>query len=303
MKRAWAIAIVMALATLSVVPSVASEGDDIPLPSRMRKSQKAGGKGLPNGKPLLRGGGDVTRCSACHLVEGWEKVRFNHDPTGFPLRGAHVTVACGSCHPRGFDVQSRTPALAAIAIVTAASSASCAKGATTTRAGRRCFRLMHTGGPASPHRQARPHSLPAMPRQHARSHFRQRAARLRLGHQANYNRTKVTSIDHGAAGFSLECQTCHNTWRFWPARLPQHDACFRLTSGPHNGIRCLGCHTSLPPPTFTGACAVDTLNCTGCHAHECARSNAEHNNPANPALALYQCVNDRCYECHVNDLR
>ena len=37
------------------------------------------------------------------MVEGWEKVRFNHDPTGFPLRGAHVDVTCNGCHSQGFD--------------------------------------------------------------------------------------------------------------------------------------------------------------------------------------------------------
>ena len=304
MKRAWAIAIVMALATVGVVSSFASEGDDIPLPQRMRKSQKAGRKGLPNGNPLLRGGGDVTRCSACHLVEGWEKVRFNHDPTGFPLRGAHVTVACGSCHPRGFDVP------------VADTCAGCHRDRHGGEFGLMCEgchddKSWQALFQADAHRRTGfpligKHAL--IPCQQCHGNMRDRTfVSAPLGcvscHQADYNRTKVMSIDHVAAGFSLECQTCHNTWRFWPARLPQHDACFRLTSGPHNGIRCLGCHTSLPPPTFTGACAVDTLNCTGCHAHECARSNAEHNNPANPALALYQCVNDRCYECHVNDLR
>ena len=63
--------------------------------------------GLP-GKPAAATAGagahaTTTRCAACHRVEGWEKVRFNHDPTGFPLRGAHTAVVCGQCHGKRFD--------------------------------------------------------------------------------------------------------------------------------------------------------------------------------------------------------
>jgi hypothetical protein len=43
-------------------------------------------------------------CTTCHLVEGWkvmkplgEAVSF-HDKTRYPLRGAHVQVACKACH-------------------------------------------------------------------------------------------------------------------------------------------------------------------------------------------------------------
>lgn len=39
------------------------------------------------------------RCASCHVVDGWAKVAaFNHEKTAFPLRGAHVSVACLSCH-------------------------------------------------------------------------------------------------------------------------------------------------------------------------------------------------------------
>jgi hypothetical protein len=44
------------------------------------------------------------RCESCHVVEGWliikngPKEREFHEKTQFPLRGAHITVACGACH-------------------------------------------------------------------------------------------------------------------------------------------------------------------------------------------------------------
>ncbi len=40
-------------------------------------------------------------CRVCHTPRGWriKKGTFDHDRTGFPLRGAHAQVACVSCHP------------------------------------------------------------------------------------------------------------------------------------------------------------------------------------------------------------
>ena len=39
-----------------------------------------------------------TECAACHTEVAWAAVTFDHDSTGYPLRGAHVRVACGKCH-------------------------------------------------------------------------------------------------------------------------------------------------------------------------------------------------------------
>src|SRR5207244_1085840 len=46
---------------------------------------------------MPHGMGD-TRCSVCHSTEGWTKVTFDHDRTGFPLRGGHAVTTCSSCH-------------------------------------------------------------------------------------------------------------------------------------------------------------------------------------------------------------
>ena len=43
-------------------------------------------------------------CKACHTSDGWAigqtagKSGFDHDRTGFPLRGAHVQTTCTRCH-------------------------------------------------------------------------------------------------------------------------------------------------------------------------------------------------------------
>jgi hypothetical protein len=42
--------------------------------------------------------GYPTTCDACHNTAAWSGATFNHNATGFPLTGAHTSVACASCH-------------------------------------------------------------------------------------------------------------------------------------------------------------------------------------------------------------
>lgn len=37
-------------------------------------------------------------CDDCHLADRWRLVRFDHDRTGWPLRGRHFMAPCASCH-------------------------------------------------------------------------------------------------------------------------------------------------------------------------------------------------------------
>jgi hypothetical protein len=37
-------------------------------------------------------------CEACHQVESWQKITFDHKTTGYELKGGHSTAQCASCH-------------------------------------------------------------------------------------------------------------------------------------------------------------------------------------------------------------
>lgn len=67
--------------------------------------------------PFMRGKGD---CLACHQTSSWQKIRFDHAQTRFPLVGAHQQTACGKCHQSGPD---RSPKLSGLS----ADCASCHK--------------------------------------------------------------------------------------------------------------------------------------------------------------------------------
>jgi hypothetical protein len=55
-----------------------------------------GARALPAASPA----DGATRCEACHGVEAWDRVTFEHDSTRYPLRGAHRRLACARCHTR-----------------------------------------------------------------------------------------------------------------------------------------------------------------------------------------------------------
>ena len=281
--RTWAIGAGVAC----VAASLAVAAQNFPM-SKRPKSARA------TGKPLEAGSGDVTRCAACHLVEGWDKVRFNHDPTGFPLRGAHVTAACAACHPRDFQVP------------VADTCAGCHRDRHAGEFGARCEGC-HDEQSWKPLFQTDAHrrtSFPLVgkhgliPCQQCHGNMRDRTftgapVACASCHQIDYDRTRMTPIDHATARFSLDCRGCHSTWRFWPARVQEHGVCFRIASGSHHGIRCMGCHSSLAAIQFSGACATGTFTCSGCHAHACDKSDRQHAN-----VTAYQCADARCYECH-----
>jgi nitrate/TMAO reductase-like tetraheme cytochrome c subunit len=98
-----------------------------------------------------------------------------------------------------------------------------------------------------------------------------------------------------SSGFGTDCRNCHSGMRFSPADFPAHAACFRINNGPHANMTCENCHK--PPPTgvANGACQTNSAACSSCHAHSCARMDAEH---ADKNVAGYQCKDRKCYECH-----
>ena len=236
----------------------------------------------------------ATRCGACHRVEGWEKVRFNHDPTGFPLRGAHTAVVCAQCHGKRFD----TPV--------ADTCGGCHRDRHGGEFGLHCEGCHDENSwrplfQADAHRRTNfplvgKHAL--IPCQECHGNLRDRsfaraASRCDACHEPDFLRTSATSVDHLVAGYSRECQICHNTFRFFPVSVAAHDSCWRISRGSHHGIRCLGCHTSLTSAVFTGSCTTGTFTCSECHSHACARSEVQHKN-----VMGYECANGKCYECH-----
>jgi Class III cytochrome C family len=239
-----------------------------------------------------RGAGD---CSDCHTQRRWSEVTFDHAGTGFPLAGAHARASCRGCH--AVDFRAHVPT----------DCASCHRDRHAGELGQRCegcheeTSWRDTLFSADAHRRT---AFPllgrhgAIPCQECHGELRDRTfSRAPVGcvscHAADYAGTAVRSIDHRAAGFSTDCQSCHATWAFAPARFAAHDACFRLSTGAHASLRCQQCHARVAGLVANGTCRTQSTTCASCHAHACPKSDTQHTN-----VMGYACVSQKCAECH-----
>ncbi|MBL0060762.1 MAG: hypothetical protein IPP40_04550 [bacterium] len=50
--------------------------------------------------PDHQAAGFSTQCQTCHTTSNWD-ANFNHNNTGFPLTGQHITATCNQCHSGG----------------------------------------------------------------------------------------------------------------------------------------------------------------------------------------------------------
>ncbi|MFO0694548.1 MAG: cytochrome c3 family protein [Polyangiales bacterium] len=90
--------------------------------------------------------------------------------------------------------------------------------------------------------------------------------------------------------FPTSCGDCHSTAAWKPALEGVHpERSFPIRSGHHSGIACTSCHDPSRGPSAGGA----NTNCIGCHTHNPARVNDQHNevrgyvfDPAQPNFCL-----------------
>ncbi len=156
-------------------------------------------------------------CNSCHKTDGWRPMRenptfFHNMQTGFPLTGSHTVANCASCH---IDLKFSEPN------VEPAECASCHVDVHQGTLGQNCVDCHNT----TLFQDIEGISL------HAQTSFPLTGTHAQLNcischvddadgaftpletacvscHQDDYD--NALSIDHVAAGFPLECETCHN---------------------------------------------------------------------------------------------
>ncbi len=257
-----------------------------------------------NVKAVTPRGHGGTACGACHSTGGWSQVRFNHDATGFLLKGQHARVSCKQCHVTTFDAP------------VPRGCSGCHVDAHGGDLGQRCEschdeRTWESEQSPEAHRRTNfpllggHAALPCL-ECHADARERKftRAAVACVGcHQGDVMKTTGTGIDHARLGFGNDCLSCHSAIRFKPARFVtptfSHDSCFVITSGAHSAVTCEQCHGLGIPLSASNACASRTVSCSGCHTHQCAGPQGTLPTDALHAQVQgYQCRDAKCAECH-----
>ncbi len=225
-------------------------------------------------------------CSSCHTPAGWKLSTasdgsgFDHDRTGFALRGVHAATGCVGCHtgaramPRECTGCHADPHQGRQGRACAECHVATDWRDTQTLARHARSRMPLTGAHAlldcaACHRRTGERTWSDTPSQCFACHERDyRAATTHPNHAA-----PTDPLTHAPRPpFSRTCSECHSTVT-WASAVtdgtltggltlggapPGHDAKFVLSSGAHRGAACDSCHRDLARPA--------RVACTGCHA-------------------------------------
>ncbi len=223
-------------------------------------------------------------CFACH-PSGREEESFNHNATGFPLKGAHIQTNCTDCHSQSY----------------AGTSAACSSchtnnynqaqdpGHTLAGISTEC-EICHTEDGWSPsqfdHNSTSGFEL-------ADGHAIRQCSECHQGstnsaspeciscHQENYN----GAANHVASNYPTDCFQCHSISNWEDADFDHNATNFPLT-GAHGATECSACHTD----GYAGTAII----CSSCHLPDYN----ETGNPNHTSLG----ISVSCEECHTTNI-
>jgi len=229
-------------------------------------------------------------CFACH-PNGSEDGAFNHDVTGFQLKGAHIQTTCLDCHSAGYGGTSSTCNNCHTNNYNEAINPNHKDAGISTEC-----EDCHTTNPGW-----EPASFPTHNDYYALNGAHAKISNdCFLCHEGNYNSTKNTCYEchtaaynatkdpaHLTAQFPKECAECHTETAWEPSTFNHDSQYFPIYSGKHKGEwnSCAECHTV--PTNYS------VFSCTDCHEHNKTDMDKEHEGENG---YVYNSIN--CYACH-----
>jgi hypothetical protein len=212
-------------------------------------------------------GGFSQQCQMCHNTTAWQPASFDHSKTSFPLTGAHVNVACTTCHTDNFAGTLPTNCYGCHAAdfngttspnhVQSGIPQQCQVCHNTTAWIPATFDHSQTSFPLTG-----AHTSVACATCHTDNYAGTLPTNCYGCHAKDYAGTAtMTGVpNHQNAGFSQDCTQCHTTSTWLNATFNHNATSFPLT-GAHTSVACATCHTD----NYTGALPT---NCYGCHTKD-----------------------------------
>ena len=241
--------------------------------------------GGPQAKVTNPHGPISTPCQNCHTYTSWAPIRsnpeFNHDQTGYPLRGLHEKVSCTKCHTNLVFKNVSTHC------------ADCHADIHRRQFGANCESCHSVKGwqvslkEISDHQNRFPlvgaHALLQCEDCHKNAAVGQFAGLSTACYSCHQKDFLTPVIDHVAGGFSTNCQTCHtmNTWL--NAKFDHLAITGYALTGAHATLPCTACHAN---NVYKGTPAT----CFACHTSDFTGTN----NPPHVQLGLPH----DCATCH-----
>jgi hypothetical protein len=233
-------------------------------------------------------------CDSCHSTSTWLNATFNHNSTGFPLTGNHMSpprqctdchinnnynitnTTCVSCHQTDYN-NATTP----VNHIAAAFPTTCETCHDTILWTDAVFNHTTTG-----FQLTGAHTVP--PRLcsdcHVNNNYALNSTLCYTCHQKDYSGTNNPA--HAAAGFPTTCELCHDTTVWTDSTFNHNTTTFPLTGSHVVPPRvCTDCHVNNNYTTLP-------TTCIGCHQ-------TDYNNTTNPGhSAQQQFFPTTCQNCH-----
>ena len=223
-------------------------------------------------------------CYACHPT-GQSQGAFDHNLSGFPLTGAHLTVECSQCHPNGYV----TPP------PTVCSGCHQSNYNSTNNPNHQALSIStecetcHTTNPGwQPALFPQHNQYFELLGQHAsitdcnqchNGNYNLNSTACLQCHQNDYN--NASNPNHVAAGIPTTCEECHTANGWTPSTFNHSTTGFTL-DGAHASLQCSACHLGV----ITGL----NPNCVSCHQND-------YNTAANPNHVAAG-IPTTCQDCH-----
>ena len=221
-----------------------------------------------------------TTCETCHNSTAWVPSTFNHNTgTTFPLTGAHIGVACISCHPAGYSAIPTTcvschltnyNATTNPGHVAAKFSTDCTTCHTSTAWSPATFN--HSTGTTFPLTGA--HVGVTCISCHTAGYVGISTA-CSTCHIDKYNAS--TNPPHASAKFPTTCETCHTSTAWTPSTFNHNTSTTFPLAGAHVGVACVSCHTAgyASIPTTCVSCHLTNYNATTNPGHVAAKMSTD----------------------------
>ncbi|HPG09537.1 MAG TPA: hypothetical protein PKY06_21465, partial [Saprospiraceae bacterium] len=238
-----------------------------------------------------------TECAACHSEDAWRPANlenFDHNQTNFPLTGAHVSVACQSCHAGGYAGTPMNCSSCHLPDYNGSSNPNHRNLGLSTDCA-----TCHTTEPGWSPAQFPVHDQYYV-LQGAHAAIANNCAQCHNGtyantpntcigcHTSDYNQT--TNPNHQNNNFPTDCEACH-TQNAWTPATFDHDAqYFPIYSGKHRQGQawnlCSECHIN--------ANNYAIFTCIQCHEH----SNKTDLDDKHRGIRNYAYTATSCFDCH-----
>ena len=224
-------------------------------------------------------------CQNCHTYTSWKPIRsnpeFNHDQTGYPLRGMHQKVGCSKCHT------------SLVFKNVSSHCADCHADIHRRQFGANCESCHSVAGwqvslqAIKNHQNRFPlvgaHALVQCDQCHKNAAAGQFAGLSTSCYSCHQKDFLTPVIDHVGLGFPSTCESCHSMDSWFNAKFDHLKYTGYALTGAHVTLPCTSCHIN---NVFKGTPA----ECYSCHVTDFTKSN----NPPHVQLGLPH----DCASCH-----